>query len=97
MDETTPLTGSSAASWARSVTPQRLRVLTVLALLVAMAIYIGSAAAPGPSVSLKAASPTAGWPSGLGTTDAAARKDHVTFVPGFGTPLEKQVGAGRAQ
>lgn len=117
MNEHTPLnrdapTAAGRASWSTVATPQRLRVVTVLALVVAMIIYIANVAPspPASTLKLKPAStsqttqPTSPQtlPDGVGggspvamdeatTVDASSRKDHVTFVPGFGSPLEKQV------
>lgn len=114
MDESTPLnreaptaTGTSRASWSTLATPQRLRVVTVLALVVAMAVYIANAA-PASTWKLKQAStsspvpetPSPALETGSGPAlevlrtaelDAGSRTDRVDFVPGFGSPLEKQV------
>jgi hypothetical protein len=117
MNESTPLnreapTATNAtgrASWSTFATPQRLRVVTVLALVVAMAVYIANAA-PASTWKLKPAStstpetetetpsPLQARDSGpslemlqAAEVDAGSRKDRVDFIPGFGSPLEKQV------
>lgn len=115
MNERTPLTGGGGSS-AWTMTPQRLRALTLLALVVAMALYISSVALAGSRGVVAAASagstsstatelkqavtreqPTIeaedkGGSRVRGAADRARKKDDVDFVPGFGAPLEKQVG-----
>ncbi|KAG7397455.1 hypothetical protein PHYBOEH_000734 [Phytophthora boehmeriae] len=76
------------------LTPKMIRVVTVVGILVAMAIYIGSATL--------SSTVQAGFDATATLREEAAARmtasrtdsvvdDSVTFLPGFGAPLEKQV------